>query len=37
MIYVIDKGRVIDKGKHDELLRTSPDYKNFYEKQLKRS
>ncbi len=37
MIYVIDKGRVIDQGKHDELLITSPDYKNFYEKQLKRS
>ena len=37
MIYVIDKGRVIDQGKHDELLRTSQDYKNFYEKQLKRS
>ena len=37
MIYVIDKGRVIDHGKHDELLNTCSTYKNFYEKQLKRS
>ena len=37
MIYVIDKGQVIDQGKHDELLKSSPAYKNFYEKQLKRS
>ena len=35
-IYVIDKGRVIDHGKHDELLKTSQTYKNFYEKQLKK-
>ena len=37
VIYVIDKGQVIDHGKHDELLKTSATYKNFYEKQLKRS
>ena len=37
VIYVIDKGRVIDHGKHDELLKISSTYKNFYEKQLKRS
>ena len=37
MIYVIDKGKVIDQGKHEELIKESPTYKNFYEKQLKRS
>ena len=36
-IYVIDKGKVIGEGKHDELLNTSIVYKNFYEKQIKRS
>ena len=37
VIYVIDKGHVIDYGKHDELIKTSETYKNFYEKQLRRS
>jgi subfamily B ATP-binding cassette protein MsbA len=37
VIYVIDKGKVIDHGKHDALLKNSSTYKNFYEKQLKRS
>jgi subfamily B ATP-binding cassette protein MsbA len=37
VIYVIDKGKVIDFGKHDELLNTSSTYKNFYQKQLKKS
>ena len=36
-IYVIDKGQVIGEGKHDELLINSNVYKNFYEKQIKRS
>jgi subfamily B ATP-binding cassette protein MsbA len=36
-IYVIDKGNVIGEGKHDELLITSQVYKNFYEKQIKKS
>ena len=36
-IYVIDKGKVIGQGKHEELLNTSTVYKNFYEKQIKRS
>ena len=35
-IYVINKGQVIGEGKHDDLLKTSTEYKNFYEKQLKR-
>ena len=37
VIYVIDKGKVVDHGKHEKLLKTSETYKNFYEKQLKRS
>jgi len=37
LIYVVDKGKVIDSGKHDELMKTSETYKNFYNKQLKRS
>ena len=35
-IYVIDKGSVVGEGKHDDLLKTSDIYKNFYEKQIKR-
>ena len=37
VIYVIDKGQVIDRGKHNDLVKTSETYKNFYEKQIKRS
>ncbi len=37
VIYVIDKGEVIDYGKHDELIKSSETYKNFYEKQLRKS
>ncbi len=36
-IYVIDKGRVVGEGKHDELLNTSDVYKNFYDKQIKKT
>ncbi len=36
-IYVIDKGQVIDYGNHEDLLKSSQTYKNFYEKQLKKS
>ena len=36
-IYVIDKGKVIGEGKHEELLNSSQVYKNFYEKQIKKS
>ena len=35
-IYLIDDGKVIDSGKHDELLAKSLIYKNFYEKQIKK-
>ena len=36
-IYVIDKGNVTDFGKHEDLLSSSKIYKNFYEKQIKKS
>ena len=36
-IYVIDNGKVVGEGKHDELLANSNIYKNFYDKQIKRS
>ena len=36
-IYVIDRGYVESEGKHNELLKSSNVYKNFYEKQIKKS
>ena len=36
-IYVIDKGEAVGEGKHEELLISSEVYKNFYNKQIKRS
>tara|TARA_B100000003_G_scaffold183970_1_gene177338 strand:+ start:540 stop:2279 length:1740 start_codon:yes stop_codon:yes gene_type:complete len=36
-IYVIDKGEVIGEGRHEDLLISTPTYKNFYEKQIRRS
>ncbi len=36
-IYVINAGKVIGEGKHDELLKTSSEYKNFYDKQIQKS
>ena len=35
-IYVIDKGKAVGEGRHDELLKSSEIYKNFYEKQIRR-
>ncbi len=35
-IYVINKGQVIAKGKHEELLISSSEYKNFYDKQIQK-
>ncbi|MDC0215800.1 ABC transporter ATP-binding protein/permease [Candidatus Pelagibacter sp.] len=35
-IYVIDKGLVIDDGKHEELIKNSKIYKNFYDKQIRK-
>ena len=36
-IYVIDSGTVVGEGKHEELIENSIIYKNFYEKQIKKS
>ncbi|MDA9084644.1 ABC transporter ATP-binding protein/permease [Candidatus Pelagibacter sp.] len=36
-IYVIDSGKVTGEGTHDELLKNSSVYKNFYEKQIRKS
>ena len=35
-IYLIDSGKVMDSGKHEELLIKSKLYKNFYEKQIQK-
>ena len=34
-IYVVDKGSVESSGKHDDLIKNSLLYKNFYERQIK--
>ena len=36
-IYVIDNGQVIGEGKHEELIKNSDVYRNFYEKQIQKS
>ena len=36
-IYVMDKGKVLDSGNHEELLKTYETYKNFYNKQINKS
>ena len=33
-IIIINRGKVIDTGTHDELLKNSTTYKNLYSKQL---
>ncbi len=35
-IYVIDSGKIIDNGKHEDLLINSKIYKNFHDKQFHR-
>jgi subfamily B ATP-binding cassette protein MsbA len=35
-IYVIESGKVVGEGKHEELLKNSPVYKNFYDKQIRK-
>ena len=36
-IFVLDRGQVVAEGKHEELLKSSPIYRNFYEKQIRKS
>lgn len=33
-ILVLDNGRIVDRGTHDELLETSPTYQEIVESQL---
>ena len=35
-IYVVDNGKIIDSGNHENLLKNSIAYKNFYERQIKK-
>ena len=35
-IYVIDSGKVVDSGNHEQLMDRSKLYKNFYEKQIQK-
>ena len=36
-IYVMDKGIVVDSGNHEQLLKNSETYKNFYNKQINKN
>ena len=33
-IVVMEAGQIVGQGKHDDLLRTCPTYKQLYERQL---
>ncbi len=35
-IYIIDSGKILGSGKHEELLRKSDLYKHFYEQQIQK-
>ncbi len=35
-IYVLNHGSIVGQGTHDELLKSSDIYRNFYEKQIRR-
>ena len=35
-IYVIDTGKVVGEGRHEELIKNSKIYNNFYEKQIRK-
>ena len=37
LIYVIENGKVVDKGTHKTLLANSETYKNFYQKQFSKN
>ena len=37
LIYVIENGKVVDKGTHKTLLANSENYKNFYQKQFSKN
>ena len=35
-IYVLENGNIIANGKHEDLIEKSKEYKNYYEKQIKK-
>ena len=35
-IYVVNAGKIIDEGRHEDLMNKSELYKNFYEKQIQK-
>ena len=35
-IFLIDEGKLVDEGTHESLLNSSPIYKNFYDKQVRK-
>ena len=35
-IFVVESGKIIASGKHEELLQNSKQYKNFYDKQIRK-
>ncbi len=35
-IFVVDSGKILASGKHEELLENSKQYKSFYEKQIRK-
>ena len=37
LIYIIENGKVLEKGNHESLLGKSETYKNFYEKQIQKN
>ena len=37
LIYVIENGKVVDKGSHQTLLANSATYRNFYQKQFSKN
>ena len=35
-IFVVENGKILAAGKHEDLLKNSDQYKSFYEKQIKK-
>jgi subfamily B ATP-binding cassette protein MsbA len=35
-IYVVENGKILENGSHDDLIKKSKTYKNFYEKQIRK-
>ena len=35
-IFVVENGKILSSGKHEELLQNSTQYKNFYDKQIRK-